>query len=339
MDSTKKGTPLARKITKGFTPTHSNSESSITTTPVEEQSVKMARVSSQDPHADIKHTLKILSQQKETLNDPLKDIGHRNSLVIPSHSFSPPSKAAGLPTGSPKYTRRQSGQFVVGSIVKPSFEDHLFDQGNTSYKDLRQRATALPQTMASNITFDKSTKHIPQRPSPQHSSPQQKTASPSNQSEQLPPSTHAANESSFKKPTTKAERRELQERQRAEKAARIQQAGGTTEKKGHKKQKSIGGTTSLGIGSSSKNSSFQDILSGTQNKSGAGSRKGSKRNSDGGKSINFRQCTLLSHLEPYHKDYQFIYDARDQGLIHPAVISFGRDVLERKIVTLLSILT
>jgi hypothetical protein len=71
-----KGKPTAKKVTKGFAPAGSE-----TITPEEALLVRMSRVSSNDPNADIKHTLTMLANDP---HDQLEKIGHRNSLVIES---------------------------------------------------------------------------------------------------------------------------------------------------------------------------------------------------------------------------------------------------------------
>ncbi|KAI8906787.1 hypothetical protein EDD86DRAFT_209734 [Gorgonomyces haynaldii] len=184
------------------------------------------------------------------------------------------------PSSSDIYKRRASNAniFMVGSPIRPSFEDHLFADAQAKRRQ-SERDLIAP------------------------GSPKPETASPKKE-EKRPPQNP---EKKTMKQMTKQERRELQDRQRAEKAAKQQQ------KEAPKKKPQQPSRPSTGEAPQRANLK----------------KKQSKSNLH--LDSNDKSSLLLSHLPDYQKDYKHIEEAQKQGLVHPAVLSLGRHILERNI--------
>lgn len=122
----------------------------------------------------------------------------------------------------------------------------------------------------------------------------------------------------FKKPSTKAEWREFQEKQRADKAAKM--SSGNDKRPDPQKKHN---KNALRVRSNSGSEAINPQNQSKGNKKG--NKKSDKENRDS-------QGSLLSHLDTFEKNYEMMYSARAEGLIHPAVMSFGRHLFERTIV-------
>ena len=205
------------------------------------------------------------------------------SELLNSERLSPPAP----------FNRRRGSTFMVGSPSRPSFEDRLFaDEFSVKSRSSTKEKEKSPPTF--EVIFP---------------NPVVKSAEPVDAEPPKEPIKKS------QKQMTKAERRELQEKQRAEKAART--AAGLPPKENPKVK-----TTSV---SSSRAGSQVDLL--TPQRQQISNAKKKLRNVEA-KQVD-KQCILLSHLPPFEKDYRLFTEAQNQGNVHPAVLNLGRHIVER----------
>ncbi|KAJ3331022.1 Eukaryotic translation initiation factor 2B, subunit 4 delta, 67kDa [Blyttiomyces sp. JEL0837] len=151
------------------------------------------------------------------------------------------------------------------------------------------------------------------------------------------------------KEMTKAERRELQERQRAEKAAQRAEAGLPTGKGGAQKPKqesnnvnaspnhdssarpSTANTNAAANAPTSGQGSGAGATMAAAAAAGAGASGGQRRANRGPpvrRQLAQKPVALLSHLQQYEKGNVQLDELRAQGIVHPAIIKLGMQFSE-----------